>query len=97
MNHAKSAGRLYDSNRADIIWLPEHVDAFCNVAAPELRVALLLAVYTGQRQGDLLRLTWNQYDGEWITLRQGKSNGKRQSDPPSGPDPDHADRSSVEV
>ncbi len=77
VNHAKSAGRLYDSNRADIIWLREHVDAFCNVAAPELRVALLLAVYTGQRQGDLLRLTWNQYDGEWITLRQGKSNGKR--------------------
>lgn len=28
---------------------------------------------TGQRQGDLLSLTWGQYDGEWIHLRQGKT------------------------
>lgn len=77
VNHARGGGRLYESNRADIIWLPEHVDAFCHVANSELQAALMLALYTGQRQGDLLRLTWNQYDGRWISLRQGKTNGKR--------------------
>ena len=32
-------------------------------AAYSLALALLLALWTGQRQGDLLRLTWPAYDG----------------------------------
>jgi integrase len=34
---------------------------------------LLLALWTGQRQGDLLRLPWSAYDGEHIRLRQSKT------------------------
>ena len=30
-------------------------------------------MWTGQRQGDLLRLTWNAYDGKNIRLRQSKT------------------------
>jgi integrase len=37
-----------------------------------MRAALMLAMHTGQRQGDLLRLPWSGYDGEHITLKQGK-------------------------
>jgi hypothetical protein len=33
---------------------------------------LLLALWTGQRQGDLLRLPWSAYDGKYIRLRQSK-------------------------
>lgn len=40
-----------------MIWLPEHIEAFMNVAPLELQRALILALHTGQRQGDLLRLT----------------------------------------
>jgi len=36
----------------------------------------MLALSTGQRQGDLLRLTWSNYDGEWIRIRQSKT-GRR--------------------
>ena len=36
----------------------------------------MLALHTGQRQGDLLRLPWSGFDGNAITLRQGKS-GRR--------------------
>jgi integrase len=32
----------------------------------------VLALWTGQRQGDLIKLTWSQYDGTHIRLRQGK-------------------------
>ncbi len=35
--------------------------------------ALIIALHTGQRQGDILRLAWSNYDGRAITLRQGKS------------------------
>jgi integrase len=32
----------------------------------------MLALWTGQRQGDLLRLPWSAYDGKHIRLRQSK-------------------------
>lgn len=65
--------RAYKNNRADFIWLPEHVDAFMAVASPEMRLALILALHTGQRQADLLKLTWDRYDGSRFRLRQGKA------------------------
>jgi integrase len=65
--------RAYSADRSDKIWLPEHVEAFVSVASEELRRGLLLGLHTGQRQGDLLRLTWAAYDGTGITLTQGKS------------------------
>ena len=37
-----------------------------------LILALMLALWTGQRQGDLLRLPWSAYDGTRIRLRQSK-------------------------
>jgi integrase len=33
----------------------------------------MLAVWTGQRQGDLLRLSWKAYDGTHIRLKQSKA------------------------
>jgi integrase len=37
------------------------------------RRAVVLAVHTGQRRGDLVAMTWGQYDGATIRLRQGKT------------------------
>src|ERR1700674_2257068 len=42
------------------------------VASPSIAMAALLALWTGQRQGDLLRLPWSSYDGKHIRLRQSK-------------------------
>ena len=65
--------RAYASDRSDIIWLPEQVDAFMAVASPEMQFAMVLALHTGQRQGDIRRFAWTTYDGHSITLRQGKA------------------------
>jgi integrase len=65
--------RAYASDRSDIIWLPEQIEAFMAVASPEMRFAMVLALHTGQRQADILRLAWSQYDGTSIALRQGKA------------------------
>jgi integrase len=73
INHVKGFKRLYHSDRSEIIWLPEHIHAFMKVAPIELQQALILALHTGQRQGDLLHLPWSAYDGLRIRLRQGKS------------------------
>jgi integrase len=42
-------------------------------APPYLQLAMLLAINTGQRQGDCLKLPWSSYDGKLIKLRQGKT------------------------
>ncbi len=76
VNHAINPGRLYVSDRSDKIWLPEHVDAFCKVAPYELQAAMVLAAYTGQRREDLVRMTWGQYNGGTIQLRQSKTDRK---------------------
>jgi integrase len=55
------------------VWSREAEAAFLAAAGPELALAYLLAVWTAQRQGDLLRLPWSAYDGRTIRLRQGKT------------------------
>jgi integrase len=72
VNICERGGRLYEANRAEIIWLDKHIEAFCAVASPELAVALLMALWTGQRQGNLIAITWSQYDGTHIRLQQNK-------------------------
>lgn len=75
-NHIAGFRRLHRANRSEMIWLPEHIEAFMKAAPVEMQRALILALHTGQRQGDLLRLTWGNYDGSLISLRQGKT-GRR--------------------
>jgi integrase len=65
--------RLYQVDRSEIIWLPEHIDAFMKVAPIEMQRALILALHTGQREGDILRLAWSAHKGTHIELRQGKA------------------------
>ena len=65
--------RLYHADRSEKIWSEQHIAAFMGVASEPLQRALVLALETGQRQGDLLLLPWSAYDGGWIRLRQGKT------------------------
>jgi len=72
-NPCERPGRVYRSDRIDNIWTAEDEAAFLKSAPPHIGLAFMLALWTGQRQGDLLRLTWSAYDGETIRLRQGKT------------------------
>jgi integrase len=72
-NPCAKVGKLYHGSRASKIWHDEEVSRFLRTAPPYLRLAMLLAVNTGQRQGDLLRLPWSAYDGTVIKLRQRKT------------------------
>ena len=71
-NPCSRGGRLYRGSRADKIWTVADEAAFLKRAPSHLHLALLLALWTGQRQGDLLRLPWSSYDGKQIRLRQSK-------------------------
>ena len=73
INPCERGGQLYRGNRVDKIWTDDDEAAFLRTAPAILRLPLLLALWTGQRQGDLLRLTWSAYDGTHIRLRQSKT------------------------
>jgi len=71
-NPCARGGRLYRGSRAEKIWTDADEVAFLERAPAHLHLALLLALWTGQRQGDLLRLPWSAYNGTHIRLRQSK-------------------------
>ena len=80
-NPCERGGRLYHGTRADKVWTLEQETAFLAVASEPLRRAYVLAIWTGQMQGDLLRLPWSAWDQTplpkaphgRIRLRQGKT------------------------
>lgn len=71
-NHAIGIARLHKTDRSDKLWLSEQIDAFMDVAPIEMQRALILALHTGQRQGNLRKLAWSNYDGEGISFRRSK-------------------------
>lgn len=66
--------KISDGTRRDVIWTDEEICAFKASASEPLVRAMMLGLWTGQRQSDLLALTWKAYDGNSIYLRQGKTN-----------------------
>jgi integrase len=72
VNPCERGGRLYNGTRVDFVWSIEDEAAFLKDGPAHLHLPLLLALWTGQRQGDLLRLPWSSYDGTHIRLRQSK-------------------------
>jgi integrase len=76
-NPCTKGGRLYLSERVDKIWTLDDEAAFFKSAPAHLHLPLLMGLWTGQREGDLLRLQWSSYDGAVIRLRPRKSITKR--------------------
>lgn len=54
-------------------WTPEEAVLAIENLPEHLRRAVVLALYSGQRRGDLVRLPWSAYDGRTLRLRQGKT------------------------
>lgn len=76
-NPCTKGGRLYQSERVDKVWTLDDEAAFFKSAPAHLHLPLLMGLWTGQREGDLLRLQWSNYDGKVIRLRPRKSITKR--------------------
>lgn len=77
VNPCEKGGRLYESDRIDKLWQEEDLAKLFAVCSAEIFDAVMLALWTGQRQGDLLKLTWFASDGKQLRVSQGKSKGKR--------------------
>lgn len=84
VNPCEKGGRLYSGSRRDKVWSAEQEAAYLAAAPEHMRLPILLGIYTGQREGDLLVLPWSGYDGTHVRLRQRKT-GRHVCIPVVGP------------
>jgi integrase len=75
-NIATGIPRLYRTGaRAEIIWLPEEIQAFCAAAPRHIADGMRLASLTGLRRADLVGLTWDEIEPlriKRVTLKSGR-------------------------
>lgn len=72
-NPCEAGGRLAETGtRRHIIWKPVDIAKFKESAPKHVLAVFMAGLWTGQRQGDILDLTWANYDGKHIRLKQSK-------------------------
>lgn len=67
---------LYKNNRADIIWTEDDLEKVRKTASPEIYQAARLALLTGLRQSDLLKLEWEDVND--LLIEKETDKGKKQ-------------------
>jgi integrase len=81
-NPCARGGRLYAGSRVEVIWTSPQVGAFLGQQRyAHMHLPLVIGLWTGQREGDVLRLKWSNYDGHTIRLKQrkGQRRGKKKN------------------
>jgi integrase len=73
VNPCERGGRIYEADRTEKIWGEAEIAKVIEVASSGMKLALMLALWTGQSQGDILALRWADYDGERFRLTRGKT------------------------
>lgn len=68
--------RLYQGSRREFLWTPEQKALVRKKLAPHLLLPFEIALATGQRQADILSLSWKQWDGSYLLFIQSKTGKK---------------------
>ena len=72
-NPASSFKRLKAAVKPITPWSEQEITAFFNAAPLWLQTPVLLALCTGQRREDVVRMTWADYQGAFVRVRQSKT------------------------
>jgi integrase len=72
-NPLEKIGKIYKSDRIDKIWTRDDEANFLKRAPESMVLPFVFAIWTGQRQGDILTMPWSAYDGSRLRFRQRKS------------------------
>src|SRR5262249_23857718 len=78
-NPAEGIKRLYSVDRSEIIWTDVDVRQLKEVCSADIAFATDLAIHTGLRQGDLLRLRWPDIREDRIEILTSKSRFRRRA------------------
>ena len=77
-NPVLAVGKIHRSDRSDILWTENDIELTRLRFPKQLLDPVMLALWTGQRRGDLVSLRWSDVDGDYIRLTQQKTNAKVQ-------------------
>jgi len=77
-NPCEGIAHLYKGNRSEIIWIDSDLALIEVKCSAEIAQAIDLAVHTGLRLGDLLRLSWPHVKDNAIVMTTGKSGHRRE-------------------
>ncbi|MEM1040924.1 MAG: tyrosine-type recombinase/integrase [Pseudomonadota bacterium] len=75
-NPCEGGGKRYKDDRKEFLWTDAQIAQFRLSAPGHLVLPVVIALHTGQRQGDILALKWSNYDGTRIRLTQSKTKRK---------------------
>jgi integrase len=71
--------QLYAGDRSEVIWTEADIAQLKKACSPAIAHAVDLAVHTGLRLSDLLRLSWSHIGDDAIVIATGKSGGRREA------------------
>jgi integrase len=72
-NPAAEVAAIHTERESHKAWTPELCQKFEKLPRPRLVLAYNLMRYTGQRRSDIVRMTWNRFDGNAIEVVQEKT------------------------
>lgn len=74
-NPAKGIKRLKPKGgvKEIVVWSDAEIEMALKACPPHVRTPVMLALYTGQRRQDLVSMTWKQFQGGIVRVRQSKT------------------------
>lgn len=75
-NPLERVGKLHKETRKDDVWLPSQIDKMLKEGAPHIANVVKVALWTMQRQSDVLALATIAYDGGRLWITQGKTRAR---------------------
>lgn len=72
INPCKGIERLYTGSPKQFLWSAEQIALLRAKLEPHLLLPFEIAYSTGQRQGDILAMSWKQWDGTYLLFTQPK-------------------------
>lgn len=75
-NPLERVGKLHNETRKDDVWLPSQIDKMLTEGAPHIANVVKVALWTMQRQSDVLALATIAYDDGRLWITQGKTRAR---------------------
>lgn len=75
-NPLERVGKLHNESRRDDVWMPSQIDRMLTDGAPHIANVVKVALWTMQRQSDVLALATIAYDDGRLWVTQGKTRAR---------------------
>jgi len=75
-NPLERVERLHEGSRRDSVWTMDQINTLLTKGAKHIRDVACIALWTMQRQSDLLAMPMIAFDGERVSIKQGKTGAK---------------------